>query len=189
MRRQIADCALKLFQQEGYDAVSMRRLAVEAGCTVKTLYRYFERKIDILRLLWADVFVDVFDRLDSVAVGETDPAKRLGKVAQAYVEYWIKHRERYYLVFMSSGVSQSDVSVFVSDDGLARRFALFRTCLSDALGAGCSEPELALREQMLLCALHGIAHNLVTISAFPWAPPRDLVRAMVSGVLKAEVSA
>ena len=45
MRRHIADCAMRLFQEDGYDAVSMRRLAGEAGCTVMTLYRYFDRKI------------------------------------------------------------------------------------------------------------------------------------------------
>ncbi|MEZ5946390.1 MAG: TetR/AcrR family transcriptional regulator [Hyphomonas sp.] len=188
-RRHIADCALRLFQEHGYDAVSMRRLAGEAGCTVMTLYRYFERKIDILRTLWAEVFAELFELLDKVAAGESDPLQRLESVALAYVDFWLRHRERYFLVFMSSGVSQSDVSVFVGDDGLAQRFGLFRTCLSEALGAGCSEKDLALKEQLLLCALHGTAHNLITISAYPWAAPDQLVRAAVSGILKADPAA
>ena len=183
MRRQIADCALNLFQENGYDAVSMRRLAGEAGCTVKTLYRYFDRKIDILRMLWANVFEALFDGLDAIAAAEPDPVRRLEQVAQAYVEYWLHNREHYFLVFMSSGVSQSDVSVFVGEDNLVQRFGLLRTCLADALGTEYDEDTLALKEQMLLCALHGTAHNLITISAYPWAPPDRLIRASVAGIL------
>ena len=49
MRAHISACALRLFEDEGYAAISMRRLAQEAGCTAMTLYKYFDNKIDILR--------------------------------------------------------------------------------------------------------------------------------------------
>lgn len=184
MRRHITDCALRLFQEDGYDAVSMRRLAGEAGCTVMTLYRYFDRKIDILRQLWAEVFTELFDELDAVAAGEPDPARRLDKVARGYVGYWLSRREHYFLVFMSSGVSQSDVSVFVGDDRVVERFGVLRQCLVGALPPGTDEAAIDLKTQLLLCALNGIAHNLVTISAYPWACPDDLVGAAVAGVLR-----
>ncbi|MEO1100931.1 MAG: TetR/AcrR family transcriptional regulator [Pseudomonadota bacterium] len=185
MRRHIADCALRLFQDNGYDAVSMRRLASEAGCTVMTLYRYFDRKIDILRQIWAEVFADLFDQLDQIAAREEDAAVRLQAIAFGYVDFWLKHRDHYFLVFMSSGVSQPDVSVFVDDDKVVERFSLIQDSLAEALSPKSSAEEIALKTQLLLCALNGIAHNLITISAYPWAEPEALVRAAVSGTLKA----
>ena len=185
MRRHITDCALRLFQQDGYDAVSMRRLANEAGCTAMTLYRYFDRKIDILRKLWEEVFTELFDQLDQIAAKEDDTIKRLNAVALGYVTYWLDQREHYFLVFMSSGVSQPDVSVFVEDEGVVQRFALFYESLAKALGEDASEMDVTLKAQLLLCTLNGIAHNLNTISGYPWAEPDALVSAAVSGALKA----
>lgn len=183
MRRHIADCAMRLFQEDGYEAVSMRRLASEAGCTVMTLYRYFDRKIDILRALWAEILGDLFDRLGAIAEDESHALKRLEKVSFGYVDFWLQRREHYFLVFMSSGVSQSDVSVFVAEDGVVERFGVLHQSLAAALESNASDAEIELKTQSLLCALNGIAHNLITISAYPWADPKTLVDAAVSGVL------
>ena len=183
MREHIAKCAFRLFREHGYAAVSMRRLANEAGCTVMTLYRYFDRKIDILRHLWSEVFVELFERLEQIAAKENDPVKRLVLVALEYVNYWLDQREHYFLVFMSSDVSQSDVSIFVDDDGAVDRFNLFRIGIADSLDTDMNEPDIIVKTQLLLCTLNGIAHNLITISAYPWAEPDVLVRAAISSVL------
>ncbi|MEM6899843.1 MAG: TetR/AcrR family transcriptional regulator [Pseudomonadota bacterium] len=184
-RRHIAACALRLFQAEGYPAVSMRRLAAEANCTVMTLYKYFDRKIDVLRHLWADVFSDLFDQLDEIASQEEAAIRRLQAVALGYVSYWLEHREHYFLVFMSGDVSQSDVSVFVEDGASIDRFSLIYMCLAEAVGDDTDPTLLNLKAQSLLCALNGISHNLVTISGFPWLDPQELVETAVLGVLKA----
>ncbi|MEM1397635.1 MAG: TetR/AcrR family transcriptional regulator [Pseudomonadota bacterium] len=191
MRAHIAACALRLFQEDGYQAVSMRRLASEAGCTVMTLYRYYERKIDILRALWGDVFEELFGLIDqtaSEALLSSDtksPRDRLEAISNAYVSYWLDRREHYFLVFMSSGVSQNDVSVFVGDDQAVARFGVFFDALGLALGGTASEEDLMVKAQLLLCSLNGIAHNLITISAYPWVDPEILVKAAVSGVIDA----
>lgn len=188
MRRHIADCALKLFEEHGYEAVSMRRLATEAGCTTKTLYRYFDRKIDILRQLWGEIFTDLFGQLDAIAARKKEARERLDAIALGYVTYWLQQRDRYFMVFMSSGVSQPDVSVFVEDDVIVVRFQLIFKALADALDTPASPEDIHLRAQLLLCALNGIAHNLITISAYPWDDPEKLVRAAVSGALTAELA-
>lgn len=180
MRSHISGCALKLFQEFGYGAVSMRRLAEEAGCTPMTIYRYFEGKIDILRALWAEVFAELFDGLDRIAAAEADPIERLNAVALGYVAYWQDHREHYFMVFMSSGITDADVSLFVGGEPVVGRFNLFRECLAGALGPGTAPEEIELKGQLLLCILNGIGQNLMTISAYPWAPPKTLVRAAVA---------
>lgn len=186
MRRHISACALRLFQSEGYEAVSMRRLAIEAGCTVMTIYRYFDRKIDILRALWDEVFNDLFDHLDKIAAREEAPLARLNAISLGYVNYWLKHREHYFLVFMSSGVSQPDVSVFVEDGAAVQRYSLFSETLGQALYSETGAiVDIDLKAQLLLCTLNGIAHNLITISGYPWSDADRLVSMAVSGVTTA----
>lgn len=182
MQERIAGHALRLFQQDGYEAVSMRRIAQEVGCTVATVYRYYERKIDILRDLWNQVFTALFDRLDQIAEQHSDPADRLNAVALEYVRFWLDHRDHYFLVFMSSSVDQSDVSIFVQNDVLLSRFLIFQRGVADAHAGVLSESDLKLKVDLLMCALNGISHNLITISAYPWSNPAALVQAAVSGV-------
>lgn len=183
MRAHISACALRLFREEGYAAVSMRRLAREAGCTPMTLYKYFDDKIDILRALWADVFAELFDTLDRLAAAEDDPVARLKAVALGYVSYWLEHRENYFMVFMSGGVSQADVEGFVADGATRDRFELLRTCLDAASGGEAGVEKLRLESELLLCTLNGIAHNLITLSGYPWSQPESLVHRAIDGIL------
>ena len=181
MREEIAACAQRLFQAEGYGQVSMRRIASEIGCSPMTLYKYYDAKIDILRTLWADVFSVVFDELDALAATEMTPHDRLATLSSAYVTYWLDHTEHYRLVFMAEGVTQPDVSLFMDDPGIILRYRL----LADAiLAANLDASPEALKQKLdaLLCFLHGIAHNLITVSGYSWSSVDDLIGIALSGI-------
>ncbi len=181
-RARIVAAAGDLFQREGYRAISMRRLAAEAGCTPMTLYAYFAAKTDILRHIWAQLFDALFIDLARISEATRDPVKRVHAIAQAYVAYWLAHPDNYRMVFMTEGVTQPEVGVFVADEGAAARYALFTDALKAALPRA-RPAELKLRTDALVCGLHGVAHNTITISAYPWAPAKRLVEVMVDGVL------
>jgi AcrR family transcriptional regulator len=187
MQARIAQHALKLFLQEGYEAISMRRLAEAVGCTVKTIYQYYGRKIDILRHLWARVFENLFDSLDQIAKINLSPIERIQAIALGYVGFWLEHRDHYFMVFMSSNVNQTDVSIFVQDDALLARFGVFQRGIAEASADVPSEADLKVKSELLLCALNGIAHNLITISAFPWSSPQTLVRVAVHSVVETKI--
>lgn len=183
MREQISSCALRLFQEEGYEAISMRRLAQEAGLTPMTLYKYFDNKIDILRTLWAEVFTELFDELDQIAAQETNPRVRLNAVSLRYVTYWLDNPEHYFMVFMSKGISQAEVRGFVEADATLLRFSLLNECTATALGDKVDFSVKRLKSELLLCILNGISHNLITISSYPWLSADELVHAAIDGLI------
>ncbi|MEL7111695.1 MAG: helix-turn-helix domain-containing protein, partial [Pseudomonadota bacterium] len=45
MRDQIEQAAARLFQSEGYGAISMRRIAKAVGCSPMAIYAYFDNKV------------------------------------------------------------------------------------------------------------------------------------------------
>lgn len=182
MRHEIAVCAENLFQAEGYGQVSMRRIANEIGCSPMTLYKYYDAKIDILRTLWSDVFSLVFDKLDALSATQMKPNARLAALSSAYVKYWLDHTEHYRLVFMAEGVTQPDVSLFMDDPKITLRFQV----LADAVLAANSDADRDDHKQKLdalLCFLHGIAHNLITISGYSWSAHDDLIDIALSGII------
>jgi AcrR family transcriptional regulator len=61
-RAQIADAALRIADQEGFDAVTMKRIAVELGAATMTLYYYVRNKSDIVALMQDAILADVLIR-------------------------------------------------------------------------------------------------------------------------------
>ncbi len=47
-RREIAETALTLFARDGYDAVSAEAIAESSGVSLRTFYRYFAAKDEVL---------------------------------------------------------------------------------------------------------------------------------------------
>ncbi len=63
--RTILDTAMRLFQESGMDAVSMREIAREAYMPIATVYQYFPNKPAIVRRLWEEYTTTINDQLES----------------------------------------------------------------------------------------------------------------------------
>lgn len=183
MREKIAKAADKLFQKNGYSAVSMRKIAVAVGCTPMALYSYFPTKFEILQTLWGGVFEAIFAQT-SVAAIEKPPLKKLIAICDIYVTYWLTHPDHYRLVFMSDGVTQPDVGLFLDRPDILQRFSVFADAIAQANSQTLSPLELKPKLDLLLCVLHGIAHNAITISGYNWSSPRELIELGATGIVK-----
>ncbi len=58
-REQIAGAALRIADAEGFDAVTMKRIAAEVGAGTMTLYYYVRTKTDIVALMHDAILADV----------------------------------------------------------------------------------------------------------------------------------
>lgn len=184
MRSEIAGIAKQLFQDEGYATISMRRIAGEIGCSPMTLYKYYDAKIDILRTLWSDVFNDLFQQLETVPkMGKAGTGEdRLQCLGSIYVQYWLEHTEYYRLVFIADGVTQPDVDIFVDNPELVQHISIFAQAISDSCSEELAPDVLKVKLDAFLCFLNGIAHNLITVSGYPWAAPDRMVAMAVRAV-------
>jgi len=182
MRRRISDVAESLFETDGYTKISMRRIAREVGCTPMALYNYYDAKIDILRTLWQGIFETVFARISSFQ-RDGEPLEYLIKISSIYVQYWLEHPDHYRLVFMTEGVSQPDVSFFLGSDQTLQQFAVFGEAISKATKESINPIDLKVKVDMLACILHGVAHNLITMSGYPWTNASKLVEIGIFGLM------
>ncbi len=184
-RHRIASHASRLFKEEGYKAVSIRKLAEAAGCTPRTVYAHFTSKFEILTMIWVEIFEDLFAQLGEVARHENDPFTRLERVCSKYVTYWLDNSESYFLVFMSGGISRTDVESFVSGQSPEGHFKLFQDCIASALGERAASDRLDRASEALICGLNGIAQAHSTLHGHPWSEPEELVTVMVKCALHA----
>ena len=73
-QKRICSSALKLFTQKGYENVSMREIAKEAGCSVGNIYHYFRNK-DALILHFTDHVDEVYAQIAKDMKGDPRPAR------------------------------------------------------------------------------------------------------------------
>ena len=111
-----------------------------------------------------------------------DPAERLLVIACRYVHYWCERPDEYRMIFMTEGVSQAEVSLFVVAGDATGQFDIFMVLLAAATGLPRDNAVLVVRHDALICALHGIAHSLITISGYPWAGADAMIRVIVAAV-------
>ena len=73
MRQRILDAARELFVHEGYDAVSMRRIAARIEYSPTAIYLHFPDKESILSALCDETFEKLSARLTAHFTRTTDP--------------------------------------------------------------------------------------------------------------------
>jgi len=69
-RREIAEHALELFVRNGYSAVGADAIADAAGVSLRTFYRYFSGKDEVLVPIVSDSFGELVDRIAAQPVDE-----------------------------------------------------------------------------------------------------------------------
>ena len=86
----ILQAAHALFDAEGAQAVSMRRVADAVGISAMAIYRHFPNRDALLKRLSDDSFQHAAQDW-SAKVRATDPRKRLLQVMEPYLDYALSH--------------------------------------------------------------------------------------------------
>ena len=153
----IRDAALRLIARQGYEALSMRRLAEEVGLGAAALYRYFPNKQAILfRLLESHMR----ELLAAWAAARPSPARPAPERLEAFTRFHIRHH-----LPRPDGVFLSYMELRSLDPGNFARIEALRRAYEDDLTAiladgraegtvAAGEPKVAARA--IIAMLTGI---------------------------------
>lgn len=136
MRLQILNAVSRLHQDGGYGAVTMRSVAKEVGVSAMSLYRYFPNKAALLEHVWLGVLDAALDATRAHDKTGDSPLRRLRRLYESYIQFWLAHPQDFKLVFDPNGAIPNGFL----QEGPARRFRHEAESLIDAcLGPG-AEP-------------------------------------------------
>jgi AcrR family transcriptional regulator len=181
VRERILDAARELFAAEGYDAVTMRRLAERIEYTPPVIYQHFADKAALIREICRQDFrslAGAFQKLAKIA----DPIERLRRTGEAYVEFALTHPNHYRLMFLTPdppGVEVHDHEMDPEAHGNPEldAYAFLRATVDDAWQAGRFNARLAdaaLIAHVLWQGLHGIvAMHIVRGGTDNWIEYRE----------------
>ena len=178
LRDGIMNAAAELFAAEGYDSVSMRKIAKRIGYTPMSIYLHFKDKADLLDCICEQAFVDLYQRHERVDAEIGDPGERLKAGMRAFIDFARQNPSYYRAIFVRKGDAMPR-----RDRIRARTAALKRQQVAAFLGAGASKDETEIATQVVMVAENGAA-TLLTANPGRWAEPKKVIDAVTETIAR-----
>lgn len=102
LRGRILAAALEMYIAEGYDKVSIRKIADMVEYSPATIYLYFDSKDALMFYAQQEAFNRFFEQLAPVLQIE-DAWNQLLELGKKYMEFGLQNPELYHLMFMLRG--------------------------------------------------------------------------------------
>jgi AcrR family transcriptional regulator len=188
LRGEILDAARRMFAEEGFEAVSMRRLAERIEYSPTTIYLYFEDKAELFHAVCDETFGKLVQRLERQRrLHAGDPVGGLRAGLREYIEFGLKHPEHYTVTFMHR-LKEEEAGAFAGSAG-ERAFDILREAVAACVEAGRFRPvHPEVAAQVLWMSVHGLVALLVAKKGFPFAPRATLIEqhleTIIRGMLK-----
>lgn len=186
LRGSVIDAARRLFDEGGYEAVTMRKVAASVGCSAGALYHYFPDKQSLMLYVWEE---DLRHALAYIR-GAVDMARTVvDKIRQmliAYLRYWERHPDNFRVLFGPSAerIGRSSDTVLRPPGSATAGYMELKEMLT-ALIAEHDSPvrDVDLAAQCLLTSVHGIMAMHLSASQFPWYRLDEIARVSIDAML------
>ncbi|MET6996534.1 TetR/AcrR family transcriptional regulator [Chitinophaga defluvii] len=99
VRSAILESAWALVKEEGWQSLSIRKIADAIEYSVPVIYSHFENKDAILTEFNRDGFQLLSEALEAAKSAHEDPCNQLEAIAQAYWDFAFDNREYYQLMY------------------------------------------------------------------------------------------
>jgi AcrR family transcriptional regulator len=179
-REKILDAARELFVNEGYEGVSMRKVAEMIEYSPTAIYGHFADKEDLfLQLCHADfrLLSQSFSQLAQIS----DPVERLRRIGQAYSDFGLQNPNHYRMMFMTAHPQLPDVEEHEKQMGKGNpeedAYEFLRLAVAEAMHAGAFRQDLDdpdLIAQTLWAGIHGVIALQIAKCDDHWVPWRSI---------------
>jgi len=176
VRGKILDAARKLFIQQGYEAVTMRKIAKRIEYSPTAIYAHFEDKEALMRELCSEDFQMLATTFQQVAAIE-DPVERLRQTGRAYVDFAVRYPNHYRLMFMTPRPAEIDADQEGRGDVQRDAYAFLVAVVENAMAKGAFRKnwkDAELLAQVLWAGLHGVVALHLVGAKDKWVDWRPL---------------
>ncbi|MFF3611895.1 TetR/AcrR family transcriptional regulator [Streptomyces sp. NPDC002580] len=150
--RLIVATARELAEQQGWDAVTTRRLAERIEYSQPVLYSHFRGKREIIGAVALQGATEMAAAVRAATSAEDDPRGRVTALARVYLDFAARNPAVYDALFQLDGglaYAQED-----TPEPLKDAFAALLECLADMAGDGVHP---GLFTEVFWASLHGLA--------------------------------
>jgi AcrR family transcriptional regulator len=190
-RDKILDAARELFVTEGYEGVSMRRVADMIEYSPTAIYVHFADKEELFRELCHQDYARLAEVLQS-SVATPDPIERLKQIGATYVEFGARYPNHYKFMFMAPhpGHEMDEIDREMHGNPEKDAYAFLKWAVQQAIDAGRFREgvnDAELISQTLWASVHGVISLQIAKGCdawVDWRPMQDRAAMMLDITLR-----
>jgi len=192
-REIILDAARELFITEGYEGVSMRKVAEKIEYSATAIYVHFKDKEDLFHELCHEDYARLAAEFQSANL-PADPIERIRAIGQTYINFGLHYPNHFKLMFMTpnpnkySELNEKDKEVRGNPE--KDSYAFLMQTVHEALSMGVFRDELKnadLIAQTLWAAVHGVISLHIAKCSdkwVDWQPIEQRAQVMIDSALR-----
>src|SRR6516162_3291923 len=180
LKQQMLDAARELFVRDGYESVSMRKIANKIEYSPATIYTYFKDKDEILDCLCEETFLKLSqEKLAVVHKMTGDPLEILKKGMETYIRFGLDHPEHYIVTFILRAPIYEKPGHHETRKAKAGKACIdnmrriVRRCMEEGK---IKNADLEETSQCLWAGAHGLTSLLITKPGFPFVEREKLIQ-------------
>jgi AcrR family transcriptional regulator len=182
LRSRILDAARDMFARDGYEAVTMRRVAAAIEYSPTAIYLHFADKSALFNAICDETFSRLVARLARQHQRSPDPMSFLREGLLTYVTFGLEHPNHYTVTFIL-GARRDTPQEYEGSAG-ARAFGMLHDAVQAAVDAGHLRTDnVQATSQALWAAAHGVVSLLIRHPDFPFVSRRILATHAVDTML------
>jgi AcrR family transcriptional regulator len=157
-KKKIVKAAGKLFSLNGYQQVTMRQIAKEAGCSHTAIYIYFKDKESLLHQLSMPALNDLKLEFHRIMKTDQSPELKLKEESKAFIQFCFEHQSMYPIFLGADGqrVDEKDPKSELNKTRI-ELFHIFRTTIQECFINIENEETILAFSRIFFYTLHGIA--------------------------------
>lgn len=177
------DAAHDLFLAEGYENVSMRKIADRIEYSPTAIYLHFKDKSQLLKSICTETFAGLAYALQNISTklrtGKHDPVDLLKRGLHIYVQFGLAHPNHYQLAFLTA---HDDLR---HEDPICMQAFGYLVEGVEACIAARRFPQKHPQEisQALWAGVHGVTSLLIQHSAFPFVARKKLISRVIDSMV------
>jgi len=193
-KKKILDTALELIVKDGFQNLSMRRLASRLNITATTIYNYFSNKDEINLMIRMHGFDMLYRKFKQCVDEHQDPYERLEAMIRSYFDFGTGIPNYYDIMFnlhtpkyLDYVETELEPVARIEKEASLRTYDITRKAIADLNknGIARSDDEVMLLTIQLWCDAHGII-SLYNSKLFQEIndDPRKLINQLIDVVIK-----
>lgn len=179
-RDELCKVALRLFAQNGYEAVTLRAISNELGCSHTTPYRYFRSKEEIFTEVRVRAYQHFHKSLQTASKDATLPEDRLWSIGKNYFRYAEQYPQHYRVMFeMTQPPSEHYPQIL---EAAQAPWSFLLQTVEEAVHTGKIQGDPSTLAHLIWASLHGIC-SLHLSGKIAWGKnAQDLVEPMLLSI-------
>ncbi len=160
IRSLILEESMKLFVEEGFNKVSVRKIAERVQYSPTTLYLYFKDKNEILFYCCESGFKKMLEH--NITLGLiSDPIERLHQMGVNYLNFGLEYPEYYDLMFIQEAPMSALIDMGAGWSSGDQALEALKMIVQDAMDKGLLVPA---KVETVAMAVWSMVHGLVSLA-------------------------